>query len=163
MATPKPQPRAPRRQYAARDAAITSAMMAAVRYRDNRAEVALRKSLFARGLRYRLYSRHLVGKPDITFVSARVVVFVDGDFWHGRGLIESGTRAVRRQVRGARQDWWVAKLKRTVQRDRHVTRELRRSGWKVLRFWESDVLKDIERVTRRVAGVVAQRASRAGA
>lgn len=152
-----------RRPYQPRDPATTSRMMSQVRSSGNRAEVTLRKALYAKGLRYRIYCRNVFGRPDITFVRARVAVFVDGDFWHGRRLIEQGARGVRRQVRGARQEWWLSKIRKTVRRDAAVTKTLRGEGWKVLRFWESAVLLNTARIAERITSVVTSRTSRLGA
>lgn len=129
-------------------------MMAAVRNRDNKAEVLLRKELWKAGLRYRLHAKNLVGRPDMVFASARLVVFVDGDFWHARGLVEDGEKAFRSTLRTARQDWWVAKLRRNAERDADVSAMLEKEGWRVLRFWESDVQSDVSRIASVVRKTV---------
>lgn len=149
------------RPYRAHDHEAVSALMSRIRAKDNRAEVALRKALWQRGLRYRLYSRRLPGRPDLVFSPARVVVFVDGDFWHGRVLVRRGLRALRATFRGRRRDWWVAKISRNVERDVLVTAALRREGWQVVRVWEKDVLRDVEAAVRRVAHAVRRRSRRA--
>jgi DNA mismatch endonuclease (patch repair protein) len=132
-------------------------MMAAVRNRDNKAEVLLRKQLWNTGLRYRLHTKNLVGRPDMVFASARLVVFVDGDFWHARGLVEDGEKAFRSTLRTARQDWWVAKLRRNAERDAEVNALLESEGWRVLRFWESEVHRDLRRVASIVTDAVQSR------
>jgi DNA mismatch endonuclease (patch repair protein) len=142
---------APLRPYRARPRDVTSAMMSAVKGRENRAERLLRKLLWHRGYRYRLYSRTLPGRPDIILVRLRTAIFVDGDFWHGRALVQDGETAFRRTLRTDRQDWWVEKLRRTVERDRYVTAELKHLGWLVIRVWEGDVLAKPEQTARRVA------------
>lgn len=142
--------RPPRGEYKSRDPAVTSRMMAAVKNKNSLAEVALRQELWRRGYRYRLHRKGLVGRPDVVFVSARVVVFVDSDFWHARVLVEDGEQELRATIRGARQDWWVAKLTRNVGRDREVTSALRASGWTVVRIWESEVFADAEEAADRV-------------
>jgi len=77
----------------------------------------------------------LPGKPDLVFHRVRLVVFVDGDFWHGRGF------AARRRklATGHNAAYWVAKIAANRRRDRRQTDALRRSGWRVVRVWESDV------------------------
>ena len=132
--------------------------MAAIRSRENLTEVSLRKRVHSMGLRYRKYRRDLPGCPDFVFVQDKVAVFIDGDYWHGRLLIESGPAALRRSLRTPNKRYWIEKLKTNVIRDREATRALQRKGWRVLRYWESDVRKDIERFARRVcAAVQAQR------
>lgn len=128
--------------------------MAAVKSGGNKAEVALRKELWRRGLRYRLYSSKLVGRPDMIFRAARVAVFVDGDFWHARAIKENGEAAFRATMRTAKQDWWVAKLKRNAERDEHVNAELARMGWRVVRLWETEVKADLTRVADRIERIV---------
>lgn len=115
-------------------------MMSKVRSKDSKAELALRRELWARGRRYRLHRKDVVGTPDLVFVRHGLAVFVDSDFWHARSLVEGDKEAFRQMVRGRRQDWWIAKLSRNAERDREVTADLEADGWAVLRIWESGVL-----------------------
>lgn len=140
----------PTRAYKARDPSATSTMMGAVKGRENKAEVALRRALWRLGYRYRLQARTLAGRPDIVLPAYRTVVFVDGDYWHGRALKEGGEDQLRLVIRGSRFEWWRDKLARTIERDEQVTRELRAGGWNVLRLWESDVLADFDKLVARV-------------
>lgn len=138
-----------------RDPVVTSRIMAAVRGKNTRPEVALRKQLFACGLRYRLHDRRLPGKPDLVFASARLVVFVDGDFWHGGGWKERGLKRFEDQF-GSNRDFWIAKITRNVERDREVEAALQRLGWTVERVLESEVMKDVDAVAQRIARRVAK-------
>jgi len=128
--------------------------MAAVRHRNSHAELLLRSELWRRGLRYRLHHSLLAGRPDLVFGRARVVVFVDGDFWHGRGLIQDGDVAFLATLRTKRREWWLKKLRRNIERDAEVTRRLREQGWRVLRYWESDVKRDVVYVADLVGNIV---------
>ena len=120
------------------------------RSRDTKAEVLLRKELWRRGLRYRLHPSDLRGKPDLVFRLARVVVFCDGDFWHGRHW-----RSRREKLeQGANAAYWTAKIAANVARDRRNTRLLRQAGWTVVRLWETDILRDVTRAVRRVERAV---------
>jgi DNA mismatch endonuclease (patch repair protein) len=136
-------------------------MMAAVKNKNSLAELALRRELWRRGYRYRLHRKGIVGRPDIVLASARVVVFVDSDFWHARVLVEEGEEALRATIRGSRQDWWVAKLARNARRDHEVTSVLKAAGWSVVRMWESEVLADsglaADKVERAVRQGMSQR------
>jgi DNA mismatch endonuclease (patch repair protein) len=140
----------PSRPYRARAPQVTSRMMGAVRWRDNAAERLLRQELWRRGHRYRLHVGDLPGRPDITFRQARVCVFVDGDFWHGRAIVEDGIAAFKRTLRTRRRDWWVAKIATNLRRDRDVSRTLQRDGWRVVRLWESEILRDAGRAADSV-------------
>jgi len=79
-----------------------------------------------------------------------MVLFVDGDFWHGRVLLEKGDAALRATFNTENQNWWAGKISRTVARDHEVTVSLQDSGWAVLRVWERDVLHDIEGTADRL-------------
>jgi DNA mismatch endonuclease (patch repair protein) len=145
------------RPYRKHDPAVMSALMSRIRGQGNVAERMLRRALWSLGYRYRLQDQSLPGRPDLVFRASRVVVFVDGDFWHGRILIELGRRALRATFRGDRREWWVEKITRNARRDEVVTRKLRDEGWLVVRVWESDVKLAPERVARQVAALIRRR------
>lgn len=101
--------------------------------RDTRPELALRRELHKRGLRYRVQLRVPANRRrtiDIAFTRARLAVFVDGCFWHGcpKHGMSPATNS----------DWWTWKLARNKARDEDTTRLLTNEGWSVLRFWEHD-------------------------
>lgn len=100
-------------------------------------EIALRRELWRRGLRYRLNVPGLPGKPDIVFASRRLAIFCDGDFWHGRDL----EQRLERLDRGHNSKYWVAKIRRNAERDLETNLALAARGWRVVRFWETDVLR----------------------
>jgi len=132
--------------------------MSAIRATENRTERALRSALHRLGLRYKKYTANLPGRPDIVFPSQKVAVFVDGDYWHARVLQEKGPRAFRATVRKkATRAYWLAKLRRNVERDRAATRALRKGGWLVLRLWESDTKRDVQRAAARIARALRRR------
>src|SRR4051794_40927916 len=109
-----------------RDAATTSRIMAAVAGRDTRPELALRRALHARGLRYRVHARDVLGRPDLVNRARRVAVFVDGDFWHGNPAEwqRRGFDSMEEQFPAAKREHWAAKLTRNIERDREVTAAL---------------------------------------
>ena len=113
-----------------------SANMRANRRADTKPELALRKALHGRGLRYRKdYRIDLAGarvRPDIAFTARRVAVFVDGCFWHA--CPEHGTKPA------ANTWYWEPKLARNVQRDRAADAALAEAGWRVVRVWEHATL-----------------------
>jgi DNA mismatch endonuclease, patch repair protein len=110
----------------------------------------LGSALWHRGLRYRLNRRDLPGTPDLVFASCRVAVFVDGDFWHGR---DWETRR-ERLVSGNNGAYWVAKIAYNRERDERNNARLANLGWRVVRIWESDVLRDPETAADRVARMI---------
>lgn len=106
--------------------------------RDTQHEVTLRRELFRAGLRFRKNVESIPGKPDIVFPAAKVIVFCDGDFWHGRNW-----RVLKKKLAvGANAAYWRAKILSNIARDRQNTTSLQRSGWTVLRLWESDIKRD---------------------
>jgi DNA mismatch endonuclease (patch repair protein) len=119
-------------------------------------ELALRRTVWQLGLRYRLNRTDLPGKPDLAFPGSLVAVFVDGDFWHGRDL---ATR-LGRLARGHNAAYWVAKVESNVARDARRTRELADIGWTVLRFWETDVKRNPGACARQIATALAAAALR---
>jgi hypothetical protein len=88
-----------------------------------------------------------VGRPDIVFRAARVVVFCDGDYWHGRDL----DHRLAKLAAGHNAPHWVAKITSNVERDRRVTAALESEGWLVLRYWETDIKKSAPAIAREVA------------
>jgi DNA mismatch endonuclease, patch repair protein len=103
------------------------------RGRDTRPELALRKLLHARGLRYRVDMRPLKSlrrKADVVFTRQRVCVFVDGCFWH-QCPDHATTPSTNR-------DYWTTKIEGNARRDRETDEKLANEGWTVLRFWEHD-------------------------
>jgi DNA mismatch endonuclease (patch repair protein) len=91
--------------------------------------------------------------PDIVFPAARVIVFVDGDFWHGKNW--NTLKAKLKQGHNA--EYWIRKIERNAARDRKQSFELCKLGWRVLRVWESDVHSNLGEVVRRVKSALEQR------
>ena len=131
-----------------RSPAQRSETMRRVRAKDTSCELRLRKELHRRGLRYRLHAK-LPGKPDLVFASARVVVFIDGCFWHG--CPEHG------RIPATNRDFWERKIARNRERDVAAALALKSEGWKVIRVWEHDVRRDLTRAAGRVERAVRAR------
>lgn len=115
------------------DKATRSRMMAGIRGRDTKPEITVRRIMFAAGLRYRLHRKDLPGSPDIVLSGKRVVVFVNGCFWHQH----SGCRFAK--LPSSNQEFWFEKLRRNVERDRESISALVDAGWRVLTIWECAV------------------------
>jgi DNA mismatch endonuclease, patch repair protein len=123
--------------------------------RDTAPELMLRRALRGKGLRYRLYVSSLPGRPDLVVPAARLVVFCDGDFWHGRYL----RRRLQKLATGHNATYWVSKIKSNVARDRRIRRALKDSGWEVLRLWESDVRANPERAAATIVKAAKQKSA----
>ena len=129
----------------------SNAARGASRKQGTRPELALRKALWAAGLRYQKNVSHLAGKPDLVFVKAKVALFCDGDFWHGRDW----ARRRRKLSAGNNPGYWVAKIERNMQRDLLATARLERAGWRVLRLWEGEIVDDVAGCVERVRELLA--------
>lgn len=126
--------------------------MAAIRSKDTKPELALRRALWARGRRYRLHGPDLPGQPDLVFSRQRLAIFVDGDCWHGRLIQEGKTDALARQFQ-RRRTWWMNEIETNIARDLRVTAGLEESGWVVVRLWESAIKANVESVVHDVGTV----------
>ena len=119
--------------------------MSRVKGKDTGLEMRVRSELHRRGLRFRKHLRELPGKPDIIFTRARVAVFLDGDFWHGYKFSTWQDTV---------SPFWKAKIAKTIERDRKYDRQLRYSGWTVLRFWQHEIKQDFETSITHITYVV---------
>ena len=119
--------------------------MASVKSKNTKAERVLRLALWHRGIRYRKNWRKLPGTPDIVITKNKIAIFVDGDFWHARGHQNNPGEEV-----ASNKDFWRKKLARNVERDKEVNDQLTQDGWLVLRFWESDIKKNIDGVVDEI-------------
>ena len=102
--------------------------MSAIRGKDTKPEMIVRRALHAAGLRYRLHG-NLPGKPDLVFPGRRAVIFVHGCFWHGHDCPMF-------KLPATRQDFWREKIERNRARDAENEAALRRLDWRVMTIWE---------------------------
>ena len=140
----------------------TSRLMERVRSSDTFAERLLRSHLHRMGLRYRKNVKTVFGRPDVAFCGLRVAVFVDGDYWHGRILQQSGLQALNESLKTSNRAFWVRKIQQNVARDNLVNGELERAGWSVVRVWETDVKRNPALVAARIFELVSSRRLVAG-
>lgn len=132
--------------------------MSHIKGKNTKPELAIRKILFSKGLRYRLHPKDLPGKPDIVFRPSRVAIFVNGCFWHQHKNCKDAF------VPSTRKKYWTEKLAKNVQRDRESIDSLKKLGWEVHVIWEC-YFKDnelIESLVRKIFVSVKRRNSRTG-
>lgn len=115
--------------------------MSRVKSKDTTPEKIVRCRLHQRGWRFRKHVKALPGKPDIVFTKAKLAVFIDGGFWHGYKYKEWEHKL---------SEFWKLKISGNIRRSRANTAALRKLGWKVLRVWQHDVERDIEKVITRI-------------
>jgi len=115
--------------------------------RNTEPETIFRKALRRAGIRsFRACDASLPGKPDIVLPGKGLAIFIDGDFWHGYQYQARGFESVQAQMFGVHNaEYWTAKIFRNVSRDFKNTSALLNSGWGVLRFWESDIRKSLDK------------------
>ena len=121
--------------------------MSKIRGGDTKIEVVLRKSLWRRGLRYRIKTT-LPGKPDIVFHKQKVSVFVDGCFWHKCDEHYSTPKT--------NTEFWEEKIAKNVTRDSNVNSALIEDGWIVIRLWEHSIKNDLAACVQRIVTAVGQ-------
>lgn len=125
--------------------------MSRIRGMNTSPERLIRRCAFSRGLRYRTHVMSLPGRPDMVFTGARVAVFIDGDFWHGWRFSTWCTRL---------SPYWRKKIAKNRKRDRKNFQRLRRTGWRVVRIWEHEAIKDVERCVDRIESLLGQKTPR---
>lgn len=132
--------------------------MRRIRSKNTAPELLLRRALWSCGIRYRLHRAGLPGTPDIVIRKVNTVIFVDGDFWHGRVAFEKGSNALRRSFRGPNADYWINRIRRNMRRDDIQTSQLLKEGWHVIRIWETTLFRHpqstIDTVVRILAGAL---------
>ena len=112
------------------DSQTRSRMMAGIRGKDTKPELALRRSLHALGFRYRLHAKGIPGKPDLVLPKFKAVIFVHGCFWHRHPECRYASTPA------TRPEFWESKLSANVMRDSTVRSELLAAGWRVATIWE---------------------------
>ncbi|UBM60637.1 very short patch repair endonuclease [Marinilongibacter aquaticus] len=127
-----------------------SRMMSKIRSKNTKPEILFRRVLHAQGLRFRVHVKDLPGKPDIANKAKKYVVFIDGDFWHGHDWNEK-----KKQIKSNRA-FWIAKIDRNIARDRQVNADLENRGFKVFRFWASDIKRNLGRCVKEVLNYLAE-------
>jgi DNA mismatch endonuclease, patch repair protein len=107
--------------------------MSRIKGSNTKPEILLKKALWHAGVRHKRNSWKLPGKPDIALIKYKLVIFVDGSFWHGYKWDE------RKDSLKTNRDFWISKIERNMQRDAEVNLQFQSRGWRVLRFWDHEV------------------------
>jgi DNA mismatch endonuclease (patch repair protein) len=115
--------------------------MAAIKSKNTRIEISLRKALWKMGLRFRTTYK-LPGRPDIIFTKEKIAIFCDGCFWHHCPKCAKYPEQNR--------EFWFNKINANISRDKRVNEELKNMGWYVLRYWECDLKKNMKRILEEI-------------
>jgi len=118
-------------------------MMRAIKSKDSKPEMRVRRTLHAKGYRYRLHRRALPGTPDLVFPSKKKVIFVNGCFWHSHDC-KNGRRSPK-----SNKEYWEPKIARNKERDDENIAALARLGWRSMTVWECETT-DMKRTIARM-------------
>jgi len=128
-----------------RSKAIISYNMSRIRSSGSEIEKILGHSLWQNGFRYRKQYKKLTGKPDFVLVKYKIAVFCDSSFWHGYKNMSTNLHDFK-----TNKYFWITKIKRNIERDKEVNRELKRMGWTVFRFWDFQIKHSPEKCTQKI-------------
>lgn len=117
--------------------------MSRIKRSNTKLELLVRKYLFSKGYRYCI-NTNVYGKPDIVFRNKKIALFVNGCFWHKH------TKCKLSYIPKTNTDFWNKKLEGNANRDKNVSTELKKKGWKVVRIWECDIEADFRQTMRKV-------------
>jgi len=112
-------------------------IMSRIKNKDTSIEVDLCKALWGAGIRYRKNYKKIPGAPDIAITKYQIAIFCDGEFWHGKDW-----ETKKSKIKSNR-EYWIEKIERNMNRDCETDRSLYGMGWIVMRFWGSDIQKDL--------------------
>ena len=118
--------------------------MKAIKAKDTKIEILLRKALWNKGYRYRKNYNKLIGKPDIVLSKYKIAIFCDSEFWHGKDW------EIRKNNIKTNSEFWINKIEGNMKRDQIVNEKLQNDGWKVLRFWGEEIVKNINECIKRI-------------
>jgi len=112
--------------------------MSAIRSTETKPEIFFRKALWQWGIRFRKNVKGLFGKPDIAIKKYKIVIFIDGDFWHGLDW-EKRKFASQEEMLASYSEYWSKKIRRNIERDKEVTKYYKKNKWTILRFSTSEI------------------------
>ncbi len=122
--------------------------MKAVKNKGSNIEKRLMKFLWQKGFRYTKNDESVFGKPDIAFKGLKIAIFCDSEFWHGKNW------ETKKMEHKTNIQFWYKKIERNMERDKEVNIQLTENGWKVLRFWGNDILKNTENCINQIENVI---------
>ena len=121
-----------------------SKIMASIKGSGTKDEIRLAKALRHLGYRYRKNNKTVFGTPNITFKKWKIALFVDSEFFHGKDWKTQKDRVK------TNTEFWQKKIERNRQRDMEVNKTLKAQGWSVLRFWSSEIEKNLEQCIAKI-------------
>lgn len=122
-------------------------VMSRIRSKNTKIELKMEKILLEMKYSFEMHPK-MHGNPDFVLKRKKIIIFCDGDFWHGYKYFDR---------KKPPKKFWRDKIERNMTRDARVSRKLRREGWSVLRFWEHDVEKNPDKCIRRIKKKISER------
>lgn len=119
-----------------------SEIMSKIRSKNTKTEVLVFRELKRRGIYFQKHYNRALGKPDIALPRKKIAIFIDGDFWHGYRFSKMKDRLPKK--------YWQQKIENNIKRDRKNRAKLKRDGWKVLRVWEHEVIKNFDQTMQKI-------------
>ena len=110
--------------------------MSRIRAKNTKPELLVRKFLFSKGFRYRLHDKKLPGKPDIILPKYKIVIFINGCFWHGHDGCKKA------KLPATRTEWWGEKISKNIGNDQKVREALTIAKWKIITIWQCSLKGD---------------------
>lgn len=129
---------------------VVSYNMSRIRSKNTQLERKLEEILKKTGLHYQKYY-NIVGKPDFALPEFKIALFADSHFWHGYRWNET------KKTIKTNKDFWINKIERNIERDREVNDALKKLGWKVIRFWEHQIVNNAEGCFTKIVGAIKNR------
>ena len=127
---------------------ITTIRMSRIRGTNSRMERAFERALWKRSLSYRK-QLGIFGRPDFVLPEQRIAIFCDSTFWHGYRFRKTKRHSFKRNAK-----FWIYKIEKNMNRDKVVNRTLRMQGWTVVRFWDFEIRKNVERCVDKIEQII---------
>jgi len=130
--------------YKFKVSAKRSDLMRKIRSDKTTPEILLQKALRKEKIEFKRNCVSIAGKPDIVLIDKKIVVFVDGEFWHGYRWKQK-----KKKIKDNR-DYWIPKIERNIVRDKKNNRQLKIAGWQVIRFWQQQIIKGLPKCIQKI-------------
>ena len=131
---------------------VTHKIMSSIKNKDTKPEIFFRKALWKWGIRYRKNAK-MFGKPDIAIKKYKLVIFIDGDYWHGNNWKIRNLPSLESELANY-SDFWKNKIVSNIERDKKVNEHYKSLGWIILRFWQSDIKKDLNQCIIKTLNII---------
>ena len=115
-----------------------SKIMSRIRGKNTKPELLFRKALWKKNVRYRVGSKQLPGRPDISIKKYKLAIFIDGEYWHGYDW------DIRKPKLKTNRRFWIPKIERNMQRDKEINQQLNEMGYTVFRFWSHEIKNNLK-------------------